>query len=40
MESGETYTQINISNLSSGVYFVKISSATGVQTKVKKFVKM
>jgi ELWxxDGT repeat protein len=38
--SGETNTQVNISNLPPGVYFVKIISSNSRENKVKKFVKM
>ena len=38
--SGETNTQVNISSLPPGVYFVKIISSNSRENKVKKFVKM
>lgn len=38
--TGETYTQFNIANLATGVYFVKIISGNGTEISVKKFVKL
>ena len=38
--SGETNTHINIANLPTGVYFVKIISSNSRENRVKKFVKM
>jgi trimeric autotransporter adhesin len=38
--SGGTTTQINVGNLASGVYFVKIISDDGIGNTVKKFVKL
>jgi ELWxxDGT repeat protein len=38
--SGESNTQVNISSLPPGVYFVKIISSNSRENKVRKFVKM
>jgi hypothetical protein len=38
--AGETTTQFNVASLPSGVYFVKIISANGGESVIKKFVKM
>ena len=37
---GETSAQFNVTSLPSGIYFVKIISANGGESIIKKFVKM